>query len=1335
MVSDPCQVLATFRPAKPGFPVSHSIPMKTEYQRLFSPLPLFAGFILFFGMLCGVAFAQQPGTSPVKVYILMGQSNMVGQGIISSVSTPGTLQNIVVNDPGNLYGFLVDGGGNWVVRDDVWIYDNNGRQGFERSGDPGLGPNASDGRIGPELGFGHKMGDLHGNQVILIKAAWGNRSLYRDFLPPSSRIGGLEPRAWGDNGYYYKLIIEEVEKVTGNLNTYFPSYNGQGYEIAGMLWHQGTSDAGRPQAEYETNMANFIRDIRSDLKVPNCPFVIATAGMSVEKSCEPAQLAMKDFTKYPEFQGNVDVIDTRNGTYLGYPYRQLGSDSPNPNQDFHWYLNARSYLHIGLALGDVMPTLDQPRCPSRLGAASDGSSTGVTLSWQNGTEMPTSVRILRDGVEIAAAAPVSPAMYVDNSVVPGTSTYELQFTMPGVPCDPLTVTHYSGVSDLTAYRAQGKVALSWQNNFSYTCLELTRNGVVIEPSLSGSITSYDDTTAPSSGVLIYQVTPTPGTDVADEVVINLGPQVIGDTVVYEPFDIASGLVLDGAAGGHGLGTWSGGGDIEPFSMEFGELPTAGNRYGGTGATASWVSVGSSLSNAGLLDHGAELWFSFLVQPASSGSNNGFIGLSDATGNFGSGYSSAPAGADLLGFWLEGDDLNLVTASGGTPSGQTQGRRNIALTAPTLMVGKITWGANGAANDTLQLYVPETDRVLPATATASKTVVIDQSTLSHLGVWMNHVDSMVDEIRFGASYDAVIGAGYESHLDFTLPKPAQMSWSSLPAGASDSSVSMTAVTANDENGVEYYFTSTSSGGHDSGWQDSPTYVDTGLLPATAYSYTVQARDKSINHNTNTASSPAASANTFPADTNPPPIPSFIAPVTTVSRTTITVSANPVVDGEGSSVQYRFYNTTLATNSGWLSDPTWTNVGLAPGTTYYYTVQTRDTAASQNQSAQSVPRSATTLNGGVTIASSFSVAVDAATSATYSSSPGSDSGGGDLYTADNPLTINTGSFAAVGKKLVAILSLHNSAAGVGTPTTVTYAGTDMFGNIAAVSTAGNTKQYIMYLDNVTSNGNFVINFTGRVDEVGVQLFALNGAAAGAAYASQSISAASTSVAADMPFSTSANATTGDFIVGIAQKNNGAATTTVNSPYTGTSLTAGNLGARSAYLIATGDGNTAPVFRRTANGSTTYLSYAAFAAEAVPVPPSYDGWAVTNAPTTGDDLSADEDLDGVANGIEFVVGGTSPTGDQGKLPVVSEDGSNMTFSFVRSQASIDSSMALSIEVGDDLSTWPDIHPVPDGALTGSPLTVEKDTSPGMDTVTLSLPLAPGNSKFARLKVTIGP
>ena len=72
--------------------------------------------------------------------------------------------------------------------------------------------------------------------------------------------------------------------------------------------------------------------------------------------------------------------------------------------------------------------------------------------------------------------------------------------------------------------------------------------------------------------------------------------------------------------------------------------------------------------------------------------------------------------------------------------------------------------------------------------------------------------------------------------------------------------MVATKAKYVSGAEYYFTCTSGGGHDSGWQRSISYKDTGLALGTQYTYTVKARDMSVNYN-ETAASAGASAKTF------------------------------------------------------------------------------------------------------------------------------------------------------------------------------------------------------------------------------------------------------------------------------------------------------------------------------------------------------------------------------------------------------------------------------------------------------------------------------------------
>ena len=132
-------------------------------------------------------------------------------------------------------------------------------------------------------------------------------------------------------------------------------------------------------------------------------------------------------------------------------------------------------------------------------------------------------------------------------------------------------------------------------------------------------------------------------------------------------------------------------------------------------------------------------------------------------------------------------------------------------------------------------------------------------------------------------------------------------------------------------------------------------------------------------------------------------------------------------------------------------------------------------------------------------------------------------------------------------------------------------------------------------------------------------------------------------------------------------------------------------------------------------------------------YAGWSSTNAPsgTAADDY----DGDGVSNGVEYILGGTKLTNDFGKLPTISTAGGNLVFTFKRDQASIDGTTAVTIQVGTTLASWPDSYTVgADSASSDSHVTVQKNTpTPGIDTVTLSVPQGSGGGKFARLNVVV--
>jgi len=287
---------------------------------------------------------------PLKVFILAGQSNMVGQGEISKAGYQGTLEYIVANEP-ETFGHLKDGD-NWAVRDDVWIWYNNGSTPIKGELTTGFGGSST--TIGPELQFGHVMGDFYGEQVLIIKIAWGGKSLAVDFRPPSSG---------GTVGPYYTQMMSIIDAFKANPKTYYPDYKTEdNYEIVGFGWHQGWNDRVNQthNDEYEVNMVNFIKDVRAELGVSNLPFSIATTGMTGWTDTHPralslmeAQLAMEDFTKYPEFKGNVAVDDTRD-------YYRTVELSP-ANQGYHWNRNAETYFLIGNAMAtEMLEILENP---------------------------------------------------------------------------------------------------------------------------------------------------------------------------------------------------------------------------------------------------------------------------------------------------------------------------------------------------------------------------------------------------------------------------------------------------------------------------------------------------------------------------------------------------------------------------------------------------------------------------------------------------------------------------------------------------------------------------------------------------------------------------------------------------------------------------------------------------------------------------------------------------------------------------------------------------------------------------------------------------------------
>lgn len=244
--------------------------------------------------------------------------------------------------------WLVDEDGDWTVRNDVYFQE--ARLAKDGKGSP-LSATSNGKSIGPELGFGHVLGEFHDEQVLLIKTAQGNRSLGFDFRPPSS--GRTDPGNKFESAEY-KLMVEGVRKTLANIDKVVPGYQGQGYEIAGFAWFQGHKDSFAEQsiAEYEKHLVNLINDVRNEFKNPKLPVVVATVGFGGRTMQDKflkilkAQMAVGDAKLHPEYAGTVASIDTRDF------WREV--DESPANQDYHYNRNAETYMLIGDALGRAM---------------------------------------------------------------------------------------------------------------------------------------------------------------------------------------------------------------------------------------------------------------------------------------------------------------------------------------------------------------------------------------------------------------------------------------------------------------------------------------------------------------------------------------------------------------------------------------------------------------------------------------------------------------------------------------------------------------------------------------------------------------------------------------------------------------------------------------------------------------------------------------------------------------------------------------------------------------------------------------------------------------------
>lgn len=325
----------------------------------------------------------------VKVFILLGQSNMVGMGKIKGGE--GSLETAVKEK--KKYPYLMDETGAWSEWKDVRyvrVMQGRGGGGMQQLNNEWMTVKTCQ-TIGPEFGIAQILGDAIDAPVLILKSCIGNRSLGWDLLPPGSERyqaevtepGGqkvtkvfagykdrpdswvmdqskgiaTEPPPWLDKngkpidwyaGKQYDDDVSYAKKVLSELDKYYPG--AEGYEVAGFFFWQGEKDCGNTvhAGRYEQNLVHFIKQLRKDFNAPDAKFVLATLGEAV-KGCGgnegkvlEGHLAVDGHTgKYPGFKGNVVTV-------YANPLSKGGSGNS------HYNGNAETYMDVGEAMGKAM---------------------------------------------------------------------------------------------------------------------------------------------------------------------------------------------------------------------------------------------------------------------------------------------------------------------------------------------------------------------------------------------------------------------------------------------------------------------------------------------------------------------------------------------------------------------------------------------------------------------------------------------------------------------------------------------------------------------------------------------------------------------------------------------------------------------------------------------------------------------------------------------------------------------------------------------------------------------------------------------------------------------
>ena len=584
-------------------------------------------------------------------------------------------------------------------------------------------------------------------------------------------------------------------------------------------------------------------------------------------------------------------------------------DNPYLNaalDDFRLYSQALSTVEIASLVSGQFPA------PQNLAAS--GGDTQVSLSWQAVTEAGSYIvkRSTTSGGPYAVVGVTSSTSYTDTTAAPGTTYYYVVAASNTTGASPdsaeaSALTIPAAPTGLTTTPGNGQISLSWNasaGTSGYTILRATSPGGPYTTLATGvTDTSYTDTTTLPGWTYYYAVVAGNGSGQSQS---SASATTIASTVALSwlKLDETSGTTAADATGGNNAGTlangatWIGGHIGNALALDgtsqYASLPggLAANLHDFTVAT--WVYWNGGADSQRVFDFGSDTSAYMLLTP-----KNG------ATGN--------PRFA--------------ITTSGG--SGEQTIDGNAALTTGWHHVAVTLSGSTGT------LYV-DGQQVGQNTALTQRPSDLGTTTQN----WIGRSQYGTDPYLAGRVDDFRLYAGALSSTEIAaLAAPIQTSGLAATGGSGQIALAWTATTG--ATGYTVRRATTSGGAYTvvvSGITGT-TYTDTGLTDGTTYFYVVTPANTSGDG----ANSAEASTATIPA------APTGLTATGSVGQIALTWTASTgatsynVLRATSSNGSY----TTVATG---LTDTSYTDTGLANGTTYYYAVTATNASGSSANSTQ-------------------------------------------------------------------------------------------------------------------------------------------------------------------------------------------------------------------------------------------------------------------------------------------------------------------------------------------------------------------------------------------------